>query len=277
GVAGRSVSPIFIGRSDQVRLAEGVLDRVADDPAHLLVSGEAGVGKTRFTRELTRLADERGFRVLRGGCVAIGGVGLPYAPIATALRDAIGDDDHEMLEALGPRALAALTTLVPGLTSTISADAAAPLDGVRRRPTDDLPVNTVGSQSGLFDALLRVLQGMAASAPVLLVVEALHWADPATRLALTYLVPNLATDRVIVCLTYRTDELDRRHPLLPWLGELGRTGRFERIDLERFGRDDTARMVAAILGEEPDQARLARLHDRTDGNAFFIEELLMAG
>jgi DNA-binding CsgD family transcriptional regulator/tetratricopeptide (TPR) repeat protein len=276
-MAGRSVSPIFIGRSDQVRLAEGVLDRVAEDPTHLLVSGEAGVGKTRFTRELTRLADERGFRVLRGGCVAIGGVGLPYAPIATALRDSIGDDDHELLAGLGPRALAALATLMPGLPSTIPVNVETPADAMRRRSTDDLPVNTVGSQSGLFDALLRVLRGMASTAPVLLIVEDLHWADPATRLALTYLVPNLASDRVVVCLTYRTDELDRRHPLLPWLAELGRTGRFERVDLERFGRDDTARMVAAILGTEPDRARLARLHDRSDGNAFFIEELLMSG
>ena len=65
-----------------------------------------------------------------------------------------------------------------------------------RRPTDDVPVNSVSTQSDLFDALLRILQDLSAAGPVLLVVEDLHWADPATRLALTYLVPSLATDRV---------------------------------------------------------------------------------
>jgi DNA-binding CsgD family transcriptional regulator/tetratricopeptide (TPR) repeat protein len=277
-MAGRSVSPIFIGRSDEIRLAEHVLDRVADDPTHLLLSGEAGVGKTRLTREIARLATERGFRVLRGGCVAIGGVGLPYAPIAAAIREGIGPDDRELLASLGPRAQSALATLVPSIGPILPAPPpATPEPGALRRPTDDVPVNSVSTQSDLFDALLRILQDLSAAGPVLLVIEDLHWADPATRLALTYLVPSLASDRVVVCLTYRTDELDRRHPLLPWLAELGRTGRFERIDLERFSRDDTARMVAAILGGEPERLRLGRLQDRTDGNAFFIEELLMAG
>ncbi len=276
-MAGRSISPIFIGRSEELRRAELVLDRVADDPTHLLVSGEAGVGKTRFTRELTRLAVERGFRVLRGACIAVGGIGLPYAPIAGALRDGIDDEDREALATLGPRAQAALANLVPRLGSVLPGGG-IPDDGeLHRRATDDVPVSTVGSQSGLFDALLRVLQALATDAPVLLIIEDLHWADPATRDVLTWLIPNVTSDRVVLCLTYRTDELDRRHPLLPWLAELGRTGRFDRIDLERFDRDDTARMVAAILGEPPDRARLARLHDRTDGNAFFLEELLMAG
>ena len=80
-----------------------------------------------------------------------------------------------------------------------------------------------------------------------------------------------------LCLTYRTDELDRRHPLLPWLAEIARTGRFERIDLERFERNETARLVAAITGTEPEPEALDRIQGRAEGNAFFVEELLMAG
>ncbi len=268
-MAGRAVSPIFVGRSDQLERAERVLDQVTDgESSHLLIAGEAGVGKTRFAKELAREATERDFRVLRGTCVSIGGMGLPFAPIIGALRDDLGDDDAAILAALDPRSTAALASLVPGIA------------GVARpegdRTTEDVSLGGGVSQSGLFDALVRLFRGLAAERPVLLVIEDLHWADPATRDAITYLIPSLAGDRVVLCLTYRTDELDRRHPLLPWLAEVGRSGQFERIDLERFDRDDTARIVEAIVGEPIGWRELARLHERTDGNAFFLEELLMA-
>ena len=70
---GRSVSPVFVGRSEELELAASVLDRVGVGGAtHLLISGEAGVGKTRFSDEVSRLARERGIAVLRGACVAVG-------------------------------------------------------------------------------------------------------------------------------------------------------------------------------------------------------------
>ncbi len=269
GMAGRAVSPIFVGRSDQLARATLVLDHVDDeDSGHLLVAGEAGVGKTRFAKELAREAAERDFRILRGGCVSIGGMGLPFAPIVGALRDDLDDGDRATLSTLDPRALAALTSLVPGIAGVAHPDGP--------RDAEDASIGGFESQAGLFDALVRLFRQLAATRPVLLVIEDLHWADPATRDAITYLVPSLAGDRVVLCLTYRTDELDRRHPLLPWLAEIGRSGRFERIDLERFGRDDTARIVEAIMGEPADRLELQRLHERTDGNAFFLEELLMA-
>jgi predicted ATPase/DNA-binding CsgD family transcriptional regulator len=278
GMAGRTTSPIFIGRSSQLALAELVLDRVGeDDSGHLLISGEAGVGKTRFTRELTRLAIERSFRILRGGCVSLGGMGLPFAPISDALRDALVAGDRTTLEGLDPRIVHALTSLVPGLTGLASGGDVRGGAGAMGAFADDVSVDIQGSQAILFDSLVRLLRGLAAETPLLVVIEDLHWSDPATRDAITYLVPSLTGERIVLCLTYRTDELDRRHPLLPWLAEIGRTGAFERIDLERFDREDTARIVAAIRGEELDPAKLARLHERTDGNAFFLEEVLLAG
>jgi len=125
----------------------------------------------------------------------------------------------------------------------------------------------------LFDALLRYFDGLATDAPVLVVIEDLHWSDPGTRDAITFLVPNLVSRRVAFVLTYRTDELDRRHPLLPWLSELDRTGRFERIELQRFDRDETTSLIAAITGTEPSAAQADRIQRRADGNAFFVEEL----
>jgi transcriptional regulator with AAA-type ATPase domain len=79
-VAGRAVSPIFIGRTEQLGRAAQVLDRAQSrESHHILIAGEAGVGKTRFTKELAQQAEERGFRILRGACVSIGGMGLPFA------------------------------------------------------------------------------------------------------------------------------------------------------------------------------------------------------
>jgi DNA-binding CsgD family transcriptional regulator len=262
---GRSVSPVFVGRSEELELAASVLDRVGVGGAtHLLISGEAGVGKTRFTDEVSRLAHERGIAVLRGACVAVGGVGLPYAPLTALLRDAARELGDDVRTALSDDKSAALSSLTPVAGST---GAMAPGSSVVQAT----------SQSHLFEALLGVFQHLARERPLLLVIEDLHWADPATRDAVAFLVPNLGGDRVVLCLTYRTDEIDRRHPLLPWLAEVGRTGWFERIDLQRFDRAETARLVAAINGIDPPPDLVDRIQRRADGNPFFIEELLMAG
>ena len=275
---GRSVSPVFVGRSDELELAASVLDRVGVGGAtHLLISGEAGVGKTRFSDEVSRLAHERGIAVLRGACVAVGGVGLPYAPIAALLRDAVRELGDDARASLGDVKFAALSSLAPVAGSTAGAAAGAPAPA---SPATIAPAGSVAqaaSQSYLFEALLGVFQRLARDRPLLLVVEDLHWSDPATRDAIAFLVSNLADEPVAICLTYRTDEIDRRHPLLPWLAEVGRTGWFERIDLQRFPRDETARLVAAITGSDPDPDVVDRIQRRADGNAFFVEELLMAG
>ena len=78
-------------------------------------------------------------------------------------------------------------------------------------------------------------------------------------------------------MTFRTDELNRRHPLRPFLAELERSGRAERIDLERFDRDDVAAQLQGILGEPPTPEVVDAVFDRSDGNAFFTEELVAAG
>jgi predicted ATPase len=175
------------------------------------------------------------------------------------LRDSVQHDGDALRTSLDPSAIAALGSVAPALL------------------TGDPPSGHAVSQARLFDALLRYFDGLAMDAPVLVVIEDLHWSDPGTRDAITFLVPNLVSRRVAFVLTYRTDELDRRHPLLPWLSELDRTGRFERIELQRFDRDETTSLIAAITGTEPSAAQADRIQRRADGNAFFVEELLMAG
>jgi catechol 2,3-dioxygenase-like lactoylglutathione lyase family enzyme len=110
------------------------------------------------------------------------------------------------------------------------------------------PVTT--SPARLFELLLGVLERLAERGPVLLLVEDLHWADRSTRDLLGYLVRNLRAGVVLV-LTYRSDDLHRRHPLRPFLAELDRGRRVERLELAPLGRRELAGLIAGILGHRP--------------------------
>jgi predicted ATPase len=119
--------------------------------------------------------------------------------------------------------------------------------------------------------LLGVLDRLAARGALLLVVEDLHWADQSTRDLLGFLVRNLRAG-VALLLTYRSDELHRRHPLRPFLGELDRGGRAERLELGRLGRRELGELLAGILGA-PAPAALAReIMNRQIAQALFISD-----
>src|SRR6266511_1644696 len=124
------------------------------------------------------------------------------------------------------------------------------------------------------EELERVLAG-ARPELARLVVEDLHWADRSTRNLLGFLVRNLRGGVALV-LTYRSDELHRRHPLRGFLAELERSGRVERLELGRLGRRELGELLAGILGEPPAPALVDEILARSEGNPFFAEELLAA-
>jgi DNA-binding NarL/FixJ family response regulator/tetratricopeptide (TPR) repeat protein len=262
GMVGRLVSPVFIGRHRELEAATHALDgSLAGAPVHLLVAGEAGVGKSRYLAEVARLATDRGARVIRGECASAGAGGLPYAPIVEALRELSGAlAPDELAEVVGPSG--------PDLVRLVPALAPSPIA---------VPVQQEWLQARLLEALLGLLRRLATRAPVVLIIEDLHWADAATRESVSFLVRNVRADRLLLVLTFRSDELHRRHPLLPWLAELERTGRIHRVDLPRLDQSEIRELVAAILGTPADRALAERIHRRSDGNPFFAEELLAAG
>lgn len=263
GMSGRLVSPIVVGREAELSAIADGLDAARDARAGaLLLAGEAGVGKSRLVGEAMQMASDRGMQVLRGSCVNIGAAGVPYGPIVEALRELHRELPQD-----------AMTELV----GTSGGDLARLLPSLVAEP--DPPEPTAQSQwlqARLLEAILGLVQRLAARVPVLLVIEDLHWADPGTRETLTYLVRNLRSDAVAMLITYRSDELHRRHPLLPWLAELERTGRVQRVDIARLEPARTRDLVSAILGGEAQPDLVARVVERSDGNPFFIEELVMA-
>jgi DNA-binding CsgD family transcriptional regulator/tetratricopeptide (TPR) repeat protein len=254
----------FVGRTQELALLRGLLARAASgSPLIAVIGGEAGVGKTRLVEQLAATTSEQGVRVLRGGCVPLGEEGVPFAPVIEALRGLAGDLDPAELEVVAGPAHADLARLVPDLVWSGQAGPAVGVAGA--------------GQGRLFELLLGVVGRLAAGVPLLWVMEDLHWADRSTRDLVAFLATALRSGRVLLVGTFRSDELDRRHPLRRLLGELARNRRVERLELPRFSRAELADQLAGLLGAAPPARLVDDVYARSEGNPFFAEELLLAG
>jgi DNA-binding CsgD family transcriptional regulator/tetratricopeptide (TPR) repeat protein len=260
-VAARVTSTRFVGRQPELTELDDLLGRARDGRAWMaFVTGESGMGKTRLVDEFAARAREGGARVLSGECVELGESELAYAPIVSALRPLARNHDP-VLDELGASG-AVLAQLLPRFGEA----GAAPVT----RPSET-------SQGQLFEALLSLLDRLGEAQPVVLVVEDIHWADRSTRDFLIFLSRTLCRERVLVLATYRSDELHRRHPLLPVVAELERSDRAVRIGLQPFTRAELADQLEDILGTRPDEGLLDRLLARSEGNPLYVEELVAAG
>jgi DNA-binding NarL/FixJ family response regulator/tetratricopeptide (TPR) repeat protein len=265
-VARRVSSPQFVGRAEELAALQAALERAAGgDAVAVFVAGESGVGKTRLLRELQRDAEAAGARVLRGDCVAFGAGELPYAPIAGALRGLLRELGAEAFDDLvGPRR-DELARLLPELGGEPLAD------GGGMTATGE-PL----AQARLFGLLRALLDQLGADAPVVFVIDDLQWADRSTLEFLSSLLRGLRDERLLIVCTYRSDELHRRHPLRPFLAEEERREHAERVELAPFSVPELAEQVTGILGATAEPDLVARLHERSEGNAFFAEELVAA-
>ncbi|MFI9824489.1 AAA family ATPase [Streptomyces sp. NPDC052013] len=258
----RSVSPVFVGRAGELDTLNTALARAstgAGEPQALVLGGEAGVGKTRLVEEFAAAARRRGAVVALGGCVEIGADGLPFAPFSTALRQ-LRRELPDQLAAAAAGQEEELARLLPELGTAAAREARRDEQGMAR----------------LFELTARLLERVAAEHTVVLALEDLHWADASTRHLLAYLFRTLRTGRLVVLATYRSDDIHRRHPLRPLLAELDRLRTVRRVELGRFNRDEVGRQIAGILAREPDADHVDEIFERSDGNAFFVEELSVA-
>ena len=248
----------FVGRADELTALDA-------DSGLVLIAGDAGVGKSRLVGELERRARAAGKLVLVGECVELAEGELPYAAIVSALRPVLREG--EALDALSASERRELAPLWPELARRDGAANAA----------DGAPASTGAGQGRVFALLLALLAQLAEERPVVFVVEDLHWADRSTRDFLAFLVRAARGERLALVATFRAEELHRDHPLRPFAAELARVRGVRRIDLRGFTREELALQVEDILGERPPRALVAQLFERTEGNAFYTEELLAAG
>ncbi|TDD88157.1 LuxR family transcriptional regulator [Actinomadura darangshiensis] len=250
---------MLIGRAEELAALSGALDRAAAGSAGVvLVSGDAGVGKTHLVSALTRAARDRGCAVLVGQCAELG-ESMPYLPLTDALWAAAGaPEGDDVRAALGAR---------PVLRGLLPDGEGGPGAG-----------SELGQQQ-LFGAVLGLLGELGDERPVLLVLEDLHWADRSTRHLLTFLSRVLQRERVCLVGTYRSDDLHRRHPLRPVVAELLRLPNVTGVEVRPFRPIETAEYLAELSrGSAPVTAEAVdRVHRRSEGNPFYAAELYSTG
>jgi DNA-binding CsgD family transcriptional regulator len=246
----------MVGRDGELGRLLALLDNAeAGRAVAALVSGDAGVGKSRLVSEVSKLAAGRGFIVLSGQCAELGD-SVPYLPLADALRGAA--ESSGVRDALASRP--ALGRLLP--------------EGGDAGTANEVRSGLARQQ--MFGAVLGLLTELAAAAPVLLVLEDLHWADASTRDLVTFLSRVLHRERVALIGTYRTDDLHRRHPLRPVVAELQRLPSVISVDLAPLAPSALAEHLTAAAPGRLDATELNDIVARAEGNAYYAEELLAA-
>ncbi|HEY5012107.1 MAG TPA: AAA family ATPase [Acidimicrobiia bacterium] len=255
---GRVSSSTFVGRVDERRRLRTAFDAAATgSPSVVLVGGEAGVGKTRFVGVVADDVVARGGRVVTGACLELVDRALPYGPVVQVLRHVARTMSPAEFDAVVGSARPGLAHLLPELRA--AGDAA-----LERQ------------DGGLLEHLLGVVERLGAEVPLLFVIEDLHWADTSTRDLLVFLARNLQDTRVMLLGTYRSDDLHRRHPLRSVLAELDRAGSAQLVEVERFTRDELRDQLFGILGSAPTTDLIDAVFERSEGNPFFAEEIVVA-
>jgi DNA-binding SARP family transcriptional activator len=250
----------FVGRGRELEgLVSAWQTALAGGTHAVLIAGEPGVGKTRLAGEWSQQAYQLEAIVLYGRCDE--DLGAPYQPFAEALRSLVPCLGTSRLR--GMRGVEALLTLVPGLTEVLP-DLAAP---TRADPETE--------RYALFDAVVALLELASADAPVVLILDDLHWAAKPTLLLLRHLLRFGDRARVQIVGTYRSTDLDRSHPLAAMLADLHRgagSGTANRIALSGLDEDDVTAYVTEAGYNDEELARA--LASVTGGNPFFLIEAL---
>jgi len=230
-----AVSPVLVGRDAEVAaLRESWAQVRGGAPATVLIGGEAGIGKTRLVRQFAADVEAE---VLYGGCVDLSGGGLPFTPFTSAMRGH-GDTLAELLPV-------------------------------------DVQADTDTARARLFEEVLTQFAGLCARQPVVLVIEDVHWIDRSSLDLLSFLVHNQQAAGALLCVvTYRSDELERAHPLRGSLAELDRVAWTRRLELSRLERRGVGSLIGAISGVEPTASLVEEIYRRSEGNPFFAEVLL---
>ena len=248
----------IVGRATQAaRLHEILDDVVADGSRFVIVGGDAGSGKTTvveaFAGDLFDSLRDRKAQLIRGQCVPLGGDGLPYAPIVGALRDLIGQHGRDQVIEWAGAGAPALGALLPDLAG--------------------LPTGGESLRLQLFEAITMLLEHASGQGPLVVIMEDIHWADDSTRHLLRFLARALTDAPVMIITTYRTDELTRRHPLRPFLAEVGRLNGTERIDIPNLDRGEVAELLTQLLDQPPSNVVIDLVYRRSEGIPYFVEEL----
>jgi class 3 adenylate cyclase/tetratricopeptide (TPR) repeat protein len=262
---GQLVSGRFVGRTDELATLKAAVEAALGGRGGLvMLGGEPGIGKSRLAEEAGVYAQLRGAQVLVGHCYEAEAA-QPYLPFVEAIRQYVAVRPVDALASeLGEGAsdVAKLVSEIRQRLPSVPPSAQLPPDQERWR---------------LFESVCAFLVSASRASPLMLVLDDLHWADAPSLLLLRHLVRRLGESRILVIGTYRDVELDRRHPLAEALAELRRQRLYQRLVLRGFSMGEVVSLMEARAEHalEPRGQELARaIHRESEGNPFFIEEIL---
>jgi class 3 adenylate cyclase/tetratricopeptide (TPR) repeat protein len=253
----------FVGRRDELARLTHHLERAERQQGSLvMVVGEPGIGKTRTTEEFAPQARTRGARVLWGRCYEGEGA-PPYSPFAEAIGEYAARAEVDELRADLSQYGAAVAGIAPLLKERVP----------------DLPLLPAlqpdEERYRLFDAVAQFVLATARRAPVVLVLDDLHWADGGSIALLRHLARFASRNRLLIVGAYRDVELDRQHPLAEALAMLKRETEYERIHLTGLGTEAVGELLTAIANQDVPDALVQAISGETSGNPFFIREVLL--
>jgi DNA-binding SARP family transcriptional activator len=242
----------FVARDRELDALRAAWEETRDGSRRLVVvAGEPGIGKTRLAKEFAHAAHAGG-TVLYAACDEEALVS--YQPFVEALRGA-GLDWERIAQMPGASELARVIPELPAQSG------AAPGDAELRRYL-------------LFEAMSSLLEAIAAQAPLALVIDDLHWADRATLHLLRHVARSEREAALLIVGTYRDAEVRASHPLADLLADLRRDRLVERIVLEGLQERDVGALIAAHAGHAAPASLVGAVHEHTDGNPFYVEEVL---
>lgn len=243
----RSTTGLLGREREQAELYDALKLALKGDPQVVVISGDAGIGKTTLVSDLVRRAEELGATAVVGHCLDID-AGIAFGAVLEAVGEIVGD--VEDLEAR-PHARRMQALLDP----------ASPRSPEAFRVREDL---------------LQTVLEAARAGPVLLVLEDMHWAGQSTR-DFAMGLSRTARGRLLFVLTVRKDDLHRRHPARKALAEIGAAPGARHVDLDPLDGDAIAGIVAARAGPRPDPSTVSSVIARSEGNPLYAEEIVAAG
>jgi tetratricopeptide (TPR) repeat protein len=254
---------VFVGREAELeRLRNAADEAFAGRGSVVMLVGEPGIGKTRTAQELETYARMRSAQMLWGRAHEASGAPAywPWVQVGRAWGRA---NDVRALAKVLLGAGSELVRLFPELPSILGQQL--------EQPT---PATDASAQFLMFDAYANFLRTASADSPIVVVLDDLHWADRPTLLLLQHLAQEVHNARLLLVGTYRDTELARTHPLSETVAELNREGGFDRIVLRGLAEPETRAYLATTIGREPSAELVTRIHDETEGNPFFLAEVV---
>ncbi|MBI1818208.1 MAG: AAA family ATPase [Deltaproteobacteria bacterium] len=263
GAAVAATDSPFIGRAQVMATLQRALATAAGGRGQLLMlAGEPGIGKTRTADELAHLARTRGMRVLVGRCYEGEGA-PPFWPWAQILRAHLLQLQPATLPTVLGHSAEDLAQLVPELAERLPGLA-------RKSPRDD----SAHARFQLFESVNSFLAAASRGQPLALILDDLHWADKPSLLLLQFIARAISDARVLILATYRDTDVRPQHPLAHALGDLVRAPNSQRIQLDGLEVDDVASFLEQALGHKPPVSLITAVHQETEGNPFFVTEVV---